>query len=88
MFVTSFRFSLSFGSSPRPVVYGFSNVPAKWRWLIELNPMTGAVVGFRWAVLGRGLPDYRLYAISLVVGLCLSVAGCSTSNTSNASLRT
>ncbi len=58
-----------------PVVYGFSNVPAKWRWLIELNPMTGAVVGFRWAVLGRGLPDYRLYAISLAVGLCLSAAG-------------
>jgi len=35
-----------------PIAYPASMVPAKWRLLYALNPMTGVVEGFRWALLG------------------------------------
>jgi lipopolysaccharide transport system permease protein len=37
-----------------PVAYSSSLIPAKWRLLYGLNPMTGVVEGFRWALLGKG----------------------------------
>ncbi len=37
-----------------PVAYASSLIPAKWRLLYGLNPMTGVVEGFRWALLGHG----------------------------------
>ena len=58
-----------------PVIYGVSIVPLRYHWIIAMNPMTGVVDGFRWAVLGRGLPEYRLYAISLAVGIVLTISG-------------
>jgi lipopolysaccharide transport system permease protein len=58
-----------------PVLYGTSFIPPDWHWLIALNPVTGVIDGFRWAVLGRGLPHYDLFATSLVVGLALTVSG-------------
>jgi lipopolysaccharide transport system permease protein len=58
-----------------PVIYGTSFIPKKWEWLIALNPMTGAIDGFRWAVLGKGLPHYDLFAVSIGVGLVLCVSG-------------
>jgi len=36
-----------------PVVFPLSVVPARWRWLMYLNPMTGIVEGFRSALLGK-----------------------------------
>jgi lipopolysaccharide transport system permease protein len=35
-----------------PVIYPASKVPAQWQLLYGLNPMAGAVTGFRWALLG------------------------------------
>lgn len=37
-----------------PVAYSTSLIPEKWRLLYGLNPMTGVVEGFRWALLGSG----------------------------------
>jgi lipopolysaccharide transport system permease protein len=37
-----------------PVAYSSTLIPAKWRLLYGLNPMTGVVEGFRWALLGKG----------------------------------
>jgi lipopolysaccharide transport system permease protein len=36
-----------------PVIYPSSLVPAKWRWLFLINPLTGIIEGFRSALLGR-----------------------------------
>jgi lipopolysaccharide transport system permease protein len=58
-----------------PVIYGTSFIPKKWEWLIALNPMTGAIDGFRWAVLGKGLPHYGLFAASIGIGLLLCISG-------------
>jgi lipopolysaccharide transport system permease protein len=58
-----------------PVVYSSSLVPAEWRTLYGLNPVTAVVDGFRWALLGTGLPpDWKL-AVALVLALVLFIAG-------------
>jgi lipopolysaccharide transport system permease protein len=38
-----------------PVIYGSSLLPERFRWLLALNPMTGVVEGFRWALIGGQL---------------------------------
>jgi len=58
-----------------PVIYGSTFIPPRWHWLIALNPMTGPIDGFRWAVLGRGVPHYGLFGISFGVGLALTLSG-------------
>ncbi len=40
-----------------PVIYGATLIPEKYRWLLGLNPMTGVVEGFRWAILGKTYSD-------------------------------
>jgi lipopolysaccharide transport system permease protein len=50
-----------------PVVYPVSVVPEKWRLLYSLNPMTGVIEGFRWALLGTANPDFRLIGVSATV---------------------
>lgn len=36
-----------------PIIYPVSFVPARWRWVLRLNPLTGIIEGFRSALLGR-----------------------------------
>src|SRR5229473_3593438 len=36
-----------------PIIYPVSFVPARWRWVLGLNPMSGIIQGFRDAVFGR-----------------------------------
>jgi lipopolysaccharide transport system permease protein len=40
-----------------PVVYTSSLIPPGWKTLYALNPMTGVVEGFRWAMIGGPRPD-------------------------------
>jgi lipopolysaccharide transport system permease protein len=55
-----------------PVAYPSSLVPEGWRWLYGLNPMTGVIEGFRWALTGQGQPPGPLlYASAIAVFLCL-----------------
>jgi len=55
-----------------PVAYPASIVPERWRLLYGLNPMTGVIEGFRWALLGRQAPDVQLIAVStLAVAMLL-----------------
>lgn len=50
-----------------PVVYSITIVPDKWLTLYRLNPMTGVVEGFRWALLGTGQPpDWTFMAAALL----------------------
>ena len=37
-----------------PVIYSASLVPGTFRFIYQLNPMTGVIQGFRWALLGSG----------------------------------
>lgn len=58
-----------------PVGYSSSEVPEAWRLLYGLNPMTGVVEGFRWALLGGGQFPGELLAISGAIILTLLVSG-------------
>jgi lipopolysaccharide transport system permease protein len=58
-----------------PVAYSASLVPERWRWLYGLNPMAGAIEGFRWAVFGQGGTSVPLVAASVGVTLLLLVTG-------------
>jgi len=54
-----------------PVVYPVSVVPEQWRLLYSLNPMTGVIEGFRWALLSKASPpiDLLIFSTLIVVGL-------------------
>ncbi len=58
-----------------PVVYPASLVPASFQWLYALNPMTGVIEGFRWALLAHGSPPGPLVLLSLSVSAALFVTG-------------
>lgn len=53
-----------------PVIYATTLIPERLRFLLGLNPMTGVVEGFRWALLGRQLADAQA-----PVGVILSSIG-------------
>ena len=58
-----------------PVAYSGSLVPAgPWRVLYNLNPMTGVIQGFRWALFSKAPPD-PLAWVSVAVIVVLLVAG-------------
>lgn len=67
-------FFLQMGLFVTPVIYPIEYVPARFRPLIALNPMTGVVIAARYAFLG-GSAQFILILLSLVVGLVLFVAG-------------
>jgi lipopolysaccharide transport system permease protein len=54
-----------FGS---PVVYTSTLIPSEYHALYALNPMTGVVEGFRWALIGGPRPD-ELILVSAVASL-------------------
>ena len=58
-----------------PVIYPVTIIPGDWRWVIAINPMTGVIEAFRWAVLGVGVPRYSVFFVGLGVGLCLTASG-------------
>jgi lipopolysaccharide transport system permease protein len=58
-----------------PVAYSSTLVPERWRALYGLNPMTGVVEGFRWALLGKAEPPGALLFVSIVSVLVLLVGG-------------
>ena len=58
-----------------PVVYPSSIVPVSWRVLYGLNPMAGAVEGFRWALLGKSEGPGSLLVVSIAVALIMFVSG-------------
>jgi len=47
-------FLTTFWQYATPVAYSITLIPGRWRLLYGLNPMTGVVEGFRWALLGSG----------------------------------
>ncbi|MBM4459223.1 MAG: ABC transporter permease [Chloroflexi bacterium] len=64
-----------------PVVYGSTLIPERYRFLLALNPMTGVVEGFRWALLqGAGVRGQEsgvsaLTAVSIAITLAVLATG-------------
>jgi lipopolysaccharide transport system permease protein len=58
-----------------PVIYSVSDVPERWRPLLTINPMTGVIEGFRWALLGSGDPPLGALAVSFAIVAVLVSTG-------------
>lgn len=58
-----------------PVAYPAELVPEIYRTWYGLNPMTGVVEGFRWALLGTPAPSMSMMLISLLITLALLTGG-------------
>lgn len=55
-----------------PVIYPISKIPAgPLRVAFALNPMTGVIGGFRWALLGEQLPGGYMWISTAAVGVLL-----------------
>ena len=58
-----------------PIAYPVSLVPPKWRLLYSLNPLAGVIEGFRWALLGKASPDFRVITLSALTVISLLFTG-------------
>lgn len=55
-----------------PIIYPVSIVPARWRWLLNLNPLTGIIEGYRSAFFGRAF-NWPMLAVSAAITLALLI---------------
>jgi lipopolysaccharide transport system permease protein len=58
-----------------PVAYPARLVPERWQILYGLNPMTGIIEGFRWALLGMQPPNIPLMVMSSLAVLVILCGG-------------
>ena len=58
-----------------PIAYPSSLLHAPWRTLFGINPMVGAVEGFRWALLGGSAAPLAVVAMSSVTAIAVLVTG-------------
>lgn len=58
-----------------PITYSASIVPEAYQTLYALNPMTGVVQGFRWAMLGEGSSPSIILLASTAASLVLLISG-------------
>lgn len=76
-----FTFLIAFGVQlmmyATPIIYPMSEVPEKWRWLIQLNPLSAPIEAFRAIFLGGPIPwselglSTALAAVLLVFGIVI-----------------
>jgi len=57
------------------VIYPLSAAPSKYKWLIELNPMTGIIEAFRYGFLGQGEFTINTFGYSVIFTLISLVLG-------------
>ena len=62
-----------------PVVYSTNLIPERYRFLLALNPMSGVVEGFRWALLGNYLaeanPPNALFPVAVAMTVAVFLSG-------------
>jgi len=58
-----------------PVIYPSTLVPAKFQWVLGLNPMTGIIEAARAALVGNGQINVQLLLLSGAVALMLFIFG-------------
>jgi len=68
-------FLMQFWMFASPVAYPSSLVPQRWRWLYGLNPMTGVIEGFRWALTGHGQAPGLLLGVSAAAVAAMFLGG-------------
>ena len=50
-----------------PIIYPVSMLPAKWQWVLTLNPLTGIIQNFRIALFGNQPFNWKSLSISVAI---------------------
>lgn len=58
-----------------PVIYPLSTAPEKYKWMLELNPLTSIMEGFRWVILGTGSFEWASLFYTVSVAVVLFIIG-------------
>jgi lipopolysaccharide transport system permease protein len=58
-----------------PIAYPASMIPENWRLLYAINPMTGVVEGFRWALLGTTDAPGPILFVSSTISILVLISG-------------
>lgn len=58
-----------------PVIYPLSTVPERYKYIIELNPLTGLIETFRYGFLGTGEFYGKVFCYSFVISFLLLFVG-------------
>ena len=67
-------FLIQMGIFVTPVIYPIHYIPQRWQVLMGLNPMTGVVLGFRYALLGANA-SWGVMGMSLAVSVGVFIFG-------------
>lgn len=71
-------FFVQFSVFVSPVGFSTGDVPAQWRPLYILNPLVGAIDGFRWSIVGAPLElDWSAVAASILIATAALAGGIS-----------
>jgi lipopolysaccharide transport system permease protein len=73
--VQAFGYLMSLWMYATPIIYPFSQVPERWKWLFFLNPMSSIVEIFRHAYLGTSSVDFSLWAVNALTTATIFVVG-------------
>ncbi len=66
---------LQLGMFITPVVYAVNLLPERFRWMLQLNPMTGVVEGFRWSLLGKPVDGWGVIFAGFGLAFVFLVSG-------------
>jgi lipopolysaccharide transport system permease protein len=58
-----------------PVIYPVTFIPSRYRWLIDLNPFTAVVNGFRWSLLGQPFGSLAALGASILIAVGITLSG-------------
>ena len=68
-------FLVQFWLFATPIAYPSSLLPERWRVLYAINPMTGVVEGFRWALLGAKTAPGPMLIVSTLTAVIILLGG-------------
>ncbi|NLB66336.1 MAG: ABC transporter permease [Lentisphaerae bacterium] len=66
---------LQLGLFVTPVVYAVTLLPDNYQWILQLNPMTGVVEGFRWSLLGKHVTGWGWMSLGFGIALLVLLTG-------------
>jgi lipopolysaccharide transport system permease protein len=69
------NFLVQFWFFATPVAYPTSSVPVRWHMLYELNPMVGALDGFRWTLRGQGAFPTQSVTLAVFTSAAMLLTG-------------
>lgn len=58
-----------------PIVYSIETIPENFRWILNVNPMTYIIEGYRAIFYNQTMPDLKNLAIIFAIGVVLCIVG-------------